>query len=175
MNTTRFNLGRPLLALLVLLPAIAAAQGAQYTFFGVGDLAGGIVQSEVRDTTRVGSVVYAVGGSAATAGSLGNDTAFLWTSTGGMTPLPPLVAYIKQELARPIGGGWREDDAACMTIIRELERRWGGRYRKTSENGGKHYLRLASINASSTISMRGALANWVEGARKRLVEQGADA
>ncbi len=34
---------------------------AQVKFFGVGDLPGGIVQSEVRDTTRVGSVLYAVG------------------------------------------------------------------------------------------------------------------
>jgi len=89
MNSTRFNLGGYCLALLSLLPAVAGAQ--QYTLFGVGDLAGGIVQSQVRDTTRVGSLLYAVGGSAATAGSPGNDTAFLWTSTGGLTALPQLV------------------------------------------------------------------------------------
>ena len=39
--------------------------GAQVKFFAVGDLPGGIVQSEVRDTTRVGTVLYAVGGSSA--------------------------------------------------------------------------------------------------------------
>src|SRR6186997_3244164 len=91
MNSTRCTLGRCALALLSLLSTIAAAQ-SQYGLFGVGDLPGGIVQSDVRDTTRVGSVLYAVGGSAATAGSTGNDTAFLWTSSGGLTPLPPLVA-----------------------------------------------------------------------------------
>ena len=78
----------PVASLLFLAPAIA---NAQYAFYGVGDLPGGIILSQVRDTTRVGNVLYAVGGSAANAGSLGNDTAFLWTSTGGMTALPQLV------------------------------------------------------------------------------------
>jgi uncharacterized membrane protein len=81
-------LSRYCIALFSLVPAYA---GAQYALFGVGDLPGGIVQSEVRDSTRVGTVLHAVGGSAAVAGSGGNDTAFLWTSTGGMTAIPPLV------------------------------------------------------------------------------------
>ncbi len=75
-------------AMLLLMPAIGLSQ---VTFYGVGDLPGGITQSEVRDTTRVGTVLYAVGGSAANSGSVGNDTAFLWTSTGGIVALPPLV------------------------------------------------------------------------------------
>ena len=64
---------------------------AQVKFFGVGDLPGGIVQSQVRDTAKVGNVLYAVGGSAVDPGSTGNDAAFLWTSTGGITALPQLV------------------------------------------------------------------------------------
>ena len=76
------------LSLLFFAPAIA---NAQVTLYGVGELPGGITQSQVRDTTRFGTVLYAVGGSAANAGSTGNDTAFLWTSTGGMTALPQIV------------------------------------------------------------------------------------
>ncbi len=63
---------------------------AQVKFFAIGDLPGGIVQSEVRDTVRVGSALSAVGGSSAV--GAGNDTAFLWTSTGGIVALPQLVA-----------------------------------------------------------------------------------
>jgi hypothetical protein len=83
------RLGTLCLALLAFAPAIVSAQ---VTFYGMGDLPGGITQSEVRDTTRVGTVLYAVGGSAANpGGSTGNDSAFLWTSTGGMIALPQLV------------------------------------------------------------------------------------
>jgi hypothetical protein len=80
--------GAVAVALLAIVPSIGLAQ---VRFYGVGDLPGGITQSVVRDTTRVGSVLYAVGASAANVGSTGNDTAFLWTSTGGMTALPPLA------------------------------------------------------------------------------------
>jgi hypothetical protein len=90
MNSKSGRFGTLCLAALLFAPAIVSAQ---VTFFGMGDLPGGITQSEVRDTTRVGTVLYAVGGSAANAGgSTGNDTAFLWTSTGGMTALPQLVS-----------------------------------------------------------------------------------
>jgi hypothetical protein len=82
------NFCRLCVALLMFAPAVVHAQ---FTLYGVGDLPGGITQSEVRDTTRVGPVLYAVGGSAANPGSTGNDTAFLWTSTGGITALPPLA------------------------------------------------------------------------------------
>jgi hypothetical protein len=75
-------------ALLASMPHSALAQ---VHFYGVGDLPGGIVQSEVRGTARVGTGLYAVGGSAMNA-SAGDDTAFLWTSTGGIVALPPLVA-----------------------------------------------------------------------------------
>ena len=78
----------------VLLSIVPSTGLAQVKFFGVGDLPGGIVQSDVRDATRVGNVLYAVGGSSANAGSTGDDTAFLWTSTGGMTALPPLTAGV---------------------------------------------------------------------------------
>lgn len=91
MNSTCSQLGRCCLALLFLVPAIAHAQ---YVFYGVGDLPGGIIQSVVRDTTRVANVLYAVGGSAANAGSPGTDTAFLWTSSGGMTALPLLAPSV---------------------------------------------------------------------------------
>jgi hypothetical protein len=88
MNSKSGRLGTFCLAVLFFAPAFVSAQ---VTFYGVGDLPGGITQSEVRDTARVGTVLYAVGGSAANAGSTGNDTAFLWTSTGGLTALPQLV------------------------------------------------------------------------------------
>ena len=88
MKTVRTRVTLVAAALLLLLPAICQSQ---ITLYGVGDLAGGITQSEVRDTARVGTVLYAVGGSAANAGSTGNDTAFLWTSTGGIVALPQLV------------------------------------------------------------------------------------
>jgi hypothetical protein len=91
MNSIRSCMVHCGFAVLVLAPALVTAQ---VHFYGVGDLPGGLVQSDVRDTARVGSVLYAVGGVSTIAGSLGDDTAFLWTSTGGMTPLPPLTAGV---------------------------------------------------------------------------------
>jgi len=70
----------------------ATQSHAQAAFYGVGDLPGGIVYSEVRDVTKIGGVIRAVGGSAAAAGSTGSDTAIYWTSTGGMVAIPNLVA-----------------------------------------------------------------------------------
>lgn len=60
--------------------------------YAVGDLPGGEFVSEVRDATRVGDLLLAVGGSAANAGSTNLDTAFLWTSAAGISALPNLVA-----------------------------------------------------------------------------------
>ena len=94
-------------ALLWAVPSIGLAQ---VNFYGVGDLSGGITQSEVYDTTRVGTVLYAVGLSAANAGSTGDDTAFLWTSTGGMTPLPPLLPGVVGTNAL-VGGAITPDGA----------------------------------------------------------------
>ena len=68
-----------------------AANRAEVSLVGVGDLPGGIVYSEVRDAVRVGGVTYAVGSSAAHDGSTGGDTAILWTSTEGLQALPNLV------------------------------------------------------------------------------------
>jgi hypothetical protein len=88
--THKFIQSRATALAVALLSVVPSAGLAQINFYGVGDLPGGITQSEVRDTTRVGTTLYAVGQSAAN-GSTGNDTQFLWTSTGGMTALPPLA------------------------------------------------------------------------------------
>jgi hypothetical protein len=96
---------------LLMAPALCPAQ---VTFYSVGDLPGGIIQSDVRDTTRVGTVLYAVGGTSATPvpGTVGNDTAFLWTSTGGMVEIPPLVPGLTE--ANPIIGSAITPDAAYI-------------------------------------------------------------
>ena len=75
--------------------AVSSAN-AQATFYGVGDLPGGGFASEIRDATKVGGVIYAVGSSAANPdnfnlGSGGGDTAILWTLTGGIIAIPNLV------------------------------------------------------------------------------------
>jgi len=75
-------------AVLLLVPAAA---GAQVVFHGVGDLPGGAVYSEVRDATKVGGLVIAVGGSAIDPAPSVNNAAFLWTSTGGIVALPNLA------------------------------------------------------------------------------------
>ncbi len=79
-----------------------------FAFHAIGDLAGGPTLSLVRDATRVGGTIYAVGGSAALnqvlcvspnnpvgcVGAIGPDTAMLWTWDGTseqMTALPNLV------------------------------------------------------------------------------------
>jgi hypothetical protein len=98
---------RRVLSGLILALVPAAAQG-QVAFHGVGDLPGGAAFSTVRDATKTGGIVYAVGGSSANpqtlcvspnnpagcVGALGPDTAVLWTwngTTGVLTALPNLL------------------------------------------------------------------------------------
>lgn len=50
------------------------------------------IYSEVRDATKVGGVIIAVGNSARNPGSTASDTGVLWTSTGGLVALPAVVA-----------------------------------------------------------------------------------
>ena len=64
---------------------------AQATLYGIGDLAGGKTYSQVNDATKVGGVIYAVGGSTATSATNNNDRAVLWTSTGGLQAIPDFV------------------------------------------------------------------------------------
>lgn len=64
----------------------AVSSHAQATLYGVGDLSGGSIWSQVRDVTKTGGVIYAVGSSSANNGPLG-DTAFLWASTGSITAI----------------------------------------------------------------------------------------
>jgi hypothetical protein len=90
MTCTRFT-GPACLAGLLLVANVA---GAQIAFFGVGDLPGGTVYSEVRDATRVGNTIHAVGTSSANAAD--GDTAFLWTTTGGIVALPQVVPGLVQ-------------------------------------------------------------------------------
>jgi hypothetical protein len=70
----------------------AASLRAQATMYGIGDLSGGNVFSIVNDATKVGGVIYAVGGSTQL-GTSNNDRAVLWTSTGGLTAIPDHVTH----------------------------------------------------------------------------------
>jgi hypothetical protein len=99
------------LALCALVPLTGRAQGpAQPVFHAIGDLPGGPTLSSVRDATRVGTMIYAVGASAANAQTLctapnvpagcvgvyGQDTPVLWSydtanNTGSLTALPAIV------------------------------------------------------------------------------------
>lgn len=59
--------------------------------FGVGDLPGGGVYSEIRDAIKVNDVIYAVGGSATVPDLARSTTGILWRSDEGLTELPNLV------------------------------------------------------------------------------------
>jgi hypothetical protein len=93
---------------LLALPALCRAQGSAPAFHAIGDLPGGPAVSIVRDATRNGGMIYAVGASAANNQVLcvapnnpigcvpqfNPDTAVLWTWDGSaatLTPLPDLV------------------------------------------------------------------------------------
>jgi uncharacterized delta-60 repeat protein len=58
------------------------------SLYGIGDLPGGIFLSQVRDATKVGDVIYAVGTSTAKGESTNGDTAVLWQSDSGLFALP---------------------------------------------------------------------------------------
>lgn len=92
----------------VAIDVVPAGPPAPATFHAIGDLPGGPVVSDIRDATRVGGVLYAVGASAShdqvLCISFNNpvgcvtqhnpDTALLWTFDGvnsTLTPLPDLV------------------------------------------------------------------------------------
>lgn len=99
------------LALVGIVPLTGRAQApAQPQFHAIGDLPGGPTISAVRDATRVGSMIYAVGASAQNnqvlctgpnvpagcVGAYGQDTPVLWsfdttTSTGTLMALPAIV------------------------------------------------------------------------------------
>ncbi len=57
----------------------------------IGDLAGGLSYSEVRDATRTVDGIVAVGGSVRLPFSPNSDTAVRWTPAGGLQILPPHV------------------------------------------------------------------------------------
>lgn len=100
-----------LLTFLVLagLAPLTGRADSGFAFHGVGDLPGGPTFSVIRDATRAGGNIYAVGGSAAInqvqcispnnpvgcVGAIGPDTGALWTwdgSAGQLAALPNLVA-----------------------------------------------------------------------------------
>ncbi len=78
---------RLLLSAASALLAVCSSSAQTATLYGIGDLAGGTTSSEVRDVTKVGSTLHAVGSS-----NDGNSTAVYWTSSGTLTALPDLVA-----------------------------------------------------------------------------------
>lgn len=71
---------------LLLCPLAAAAQSI--TFFGIGDLSGGDTLSEVRDATRVGGNIVAVGVSSQYAFGGNGDTPVKWVQGSGLSILP---------------------------------------------------------------------------------------
>ena len=79
--------------------AVPAVASAQAKFTGVGDLAGGAFSSQIRDATRVGDTILAVGGGNTHVTCSGPcqsfDTAVLWQWDGANAPagtaLPNLV------------------------------------------------------------------------------------
>lgn len=81
---------RPFVA--AVLALLAVGDLPSQTLYAVGDLSGGIFWSQVRDVTKNGATITAVGGSAANAGSPSGDTGFVWTSSGGITAIPHLQA-----------------------------------------------------------------------------------
>lgn len=66
--------------------------GLLATLTGIGDLSGGATLSQVRDATRVGGTLLAVGTASANPGSTVFDTSVLWSSDQGLVALPNLVA-----------------------------------------------------------------------------------
>lgn len=76
----------------IVIAAIAPLQpGAQATLHGVGDLEGGSNFSEVRDATKTGGAIHAVGDTNGYGLATGGDTAFVWSTTDGLRPLPDIV------------------------------------------------------------------------------------
>jgi pectate lyase len=69
----------------------APSPTASASFYGVGDLPGGEVRSQIRDAVKTGGILYAVGSSTSREGSTSADTPFVWTSADGLTPLPDIV------------------------------------------------------------------------------------
>lgn len=65
-----------------------ATYGGAVAFYGVGDLPGGGVHSEVRDATKAGGLIHAVGASRTTNNQF---KGVLWTPTGGLVALPTLA------------------------------------------------------------------------------------
>ena len=88
-----------LLAGVVALGGRPTAQAPAAAFHGIGDLPGGLTTSIVRDATKDGGTIYAVGGSNATSNP-NSDSAVIWTFDGlnppTLTELPATVL---------IGGG----------------------------------------------------------------------
>lgn len=99
-----------LLSLVVVVPIHGRAQSPSVpVFHGIGDLPGGPTLSSLRDATRVGAMIYAVGASAQNpqtlcsvspglgcVGSFAQDTSVLWSfdtnvNAGGLTALPNIV------------------------------------------------------------------------------------
>lgn len=81
---------RPLVAAASVLLAVCKIQAQ--TLHGVGDLTGGITASEVRDATKTGGIIYAIGNSSANTSGPG-DTSFIWnSSSNAITAIPDLVS-----------------------------------------------------------------------------------
>jgi hypothetical protein len=71
--------------------ALAVAPARAQSLYGIGDLSGGLSWSQVRDVTKTGGVIYAVGSGTVNSNNNG-DTAVLWTSTGGLSAIPYINA-----------------------------------------------------------------------------------
>lgn len=128
------------------------------SFQGVGDLPGGIFFSEVRDATRVNGVLVAVGGSAAHAGSANIDTAFRWTSSGGMVALPDVVANTTG--TNPVmASAITRDGAVIASRARTVATGNGGRVAVKVANQGTANTSLGYLPGNTTYSAATSLSN----------------
>lgn len=113
--------------------------GAQATLYGVGDIDGGNNFSEVRDATKSGGVIYAVGDSSAYGLAPGADTATFWTSTNGLVPLRDIVTNFS-------GSSFSSTSAIAITP--------GGDYiasraRATTGGVNRHAVRVTTSNLAN--------------------------
>jgi hypothetical protein len=80
---------------LVLSVLFSSGLWAQINFYGIGDLAGGVTNSQVRDATRVGGTIVAVGSGAqyatSNATAQGGDTPIKWVQGSGLSVLPEIA------------------------------------------------------------------------------------
>jgi len=128
------------------------------SFHGIGDLPGGAVFSEVRDATRVGGQLIAVGGSSANANTLNINTAVRWTSDGGLQALPNVVANLTG--TNPVmASALTRDGTAIASRARSVPTGNGGRVAVKVTNQGATNTVLGHLPGSTSYSAATSISN----------------